>query len=61
MSSFVHEHLIAQDQLASFSDNRPKAVSCVHPLVTLLEKLDALNRRFPNEKTDAAAFVRHFG
>jgi hypothetical protein len=24
MSSFVHEHLIAEDQLASFSDNRPK-------------------------------------
>lgn len=60
MSSFVHEHLIAQDQLASFSDNRPMAVSCVHPLVTLLEKLDALHRRFPNEKTDPAAFVRHF-
>ena len=28
----------------------PEAVSCVHPLVTLLEKLDALHRRVPNEK-----------
>lgn len=46
--------------LAEFDDNRAKGVRCVHPLVTLLEKLDALHRRFPNEKAVPAAFVRHY-
>jgi hypothetical protein len=49
LSSFVHEKLLAQGQLHAFDDNRPRAVRCVHPLVTLLEKLDALRRRFPND------------
>ena len=33
---------------------------CVHPLVTLIEKLDALHRRYPNEKATPATFVRHY-
>lgn len=60
MTSFVHDELAAQGQLSSFAGNRPKAVRCVHPVVTLLEKLDALHRRVPNEKTEPASFVRHF-
>jgi hypothetical protein len=60
LTSFAHEKLAAQGQLGIFDDNRPKAVRCVHPLVTLLEKLDALHRRFPNEKVEPATFVRHF-
>lgn len=60
LTSFVHEQLAAQDQLREFDDNRPKAVRCVHPLVTLIEKLDALHRAVPNEQRAAATFVRHF-
>jgi Nucleotidyl transferase AbiEii toxin, Type IV TA system len=60
MTSFVHDELAAQGQLGPFADNRPKAVRCVHPIVTLLEKLDALHRRMPNEKAEPASFVRHF-
>jgi hypothetical protein len=60
LSSFVHEKLLAQDQLQAFADNRPRAVRCVHPLVTLLEKLDALRRRFPNDGASPATFVRHY-
>ena len=60
LTSWVHEKLIAMQQLAEFDDNRPKSVRCVHPLVTLLEKLDALHRRFSNEKAAPAAFVRHY-
>ena len=41
-------------------DNRPRAVRCVHPIVTLLEKLDALMRRLPREDAAPATFVRHF-
>jgi hypothetical protein len=60
MTSFVHDKLIATGSDENFSDNRPKGVRCVHPIVTLLEKLDALHKRFSNEKFDPAAFVRHF-
>lgn len=60
MTSFVHEKLAALGQLGDFTDNRPRGVRCVHPLVTLLEKLDALHRRFPNADVEPPAFVRHF-
>jgi hypothetical protein len=60
LESFVHENLSASGQLAAFEDNRPKAVRCVHPLVTLIEKLDNLRRRFPNESAEPATFVRHY-
>ena len=43
-----------------FKDNRPVGLRCLHPLVTLLEKLDAVSRRFPRAERDAAAFVRHY-
>jgi hypothetical protein len=59
LSSYVHEKLVEQGLEGEFDDNRPRAVRCVHPLVTLLEKLDALHRRFPGERS-AAAFVRHY-
>jgi len=45
---------------AEFDDNRARGVRCVHPLVTLLEKLDALRRRFPNEEAAPQTFVRHY-
>jgi hypothetical protein len=60
MTSFVHEHLERLGQLADFTDNRPRAVRCVHPFVTLVEKLDALMRRFPRDEAAPATFVRHF-
>lgn len=60
LTSFVHESLAGRNQLGGFIDNRPKSVRCVHPLVTLLEKFDALHRRFPNEKAEPATFIRHY-
>lgn len=60
MTSFVHEYLEHHQQLEAFTDNRPRAVRCVHPHVTLLEKLDALMRRLPRENTAPATFVRHY-
>jgi len=59
MSSFVHDHLATIGQLASYADNRPRAVFCVRPLVTLIEKLDALHRRHAKGK-EPASYVRHF-
>ncbi|AKF84526.1 hypothetical protein MFUL124B02_00425 [Myxococcus fulvus 124B02] len=60
MTSFVHEALLAGARLSNYDDNRPKAVRCVHPLVTLLEKLDALQKRVPREDREPASFVRHY-
>jgi hypothetical protein len=59
MTSFVHDELERLGQLGEFIDNRPRAVRCVHPFVTLIEKLDALMRRMPREDAPAI-FVRHF-
>ncbi len=60
MTSFVHEYLAEIGQLSDFEDNRPHAVRCVHPLVTLLEKLDALQKRALREEVEPATFVRHY-
>ncbi|AKU92614.1 nucleotidyl transferase AbiEii/AbiGii toxin family protein [Vulgatibacter incomptus] len=60
LTSWVHEKLVATGTLTAFDDNRAKSVRCVHPLVTLLEKLDALHRRFRNENAFPQTFVRHY-
>ncbi len=60
MTSFVHEYLAEIGQLDDFEDNRPRAMRCVHPLVTLLEKIDALQRRALREDVEPATFVRHY-
>lgn len=59
LSSWVHDHLISHDQLHGYVDNRPVAVRCVHPMVTCLEKLEAIARKFQKGKA-AADFVRHY-
>lgn len=57
--SFIHDHLQQAGQLADYVDNRPSPVRCIHPLVTLIEKLDAISRRFAAGK-DPADFIRHY-
>lgn len=60
LSSFVHEHLENQGMLGDYQDNRPASVRCVHPMVTLFEKLDALARRYNRNEIEPDAFVRHY-
>lgn len=60
LTSFVHDNLERQGQLRNYVDNRPRAVRCVHPLVTLLEKLDALSRRYNRDTIEPDGFVRHY-
>ena len=60
VTSCVHDYLDRIGLLGEFTDNRPRAVRCVHPLVTLLEKLDALSRRYGRETIEADSFVRHY-
>lgn len=60
LSSFVHDHLERQQLMDDYLDNRPRRVRCVHPCVTLFEKLDALTRRYPREPVEPDSFVRHY-
>ncbi len=59
LSSFVHDWLDEHQQLAATTDNRPQ-VRCVHPLVTLVEKLDAISRRFARLPMEPETFIRHY-
>jgi hypothetical protein len=60
LTSFVHAHLEEQGLLADFVDNRPVGVRCVHPMVTLFEKLDAMARRYSRDDMEPDSFVRHY-
>jgi hypothetical protein len=60
LSSFVHDYLDAQGMLSHYEENRPRFVRCVHPLMTLFEKLDALARRYERDEIEADSFVRHY-
>jgi hypothetical protein len=60
LTSFVHDHLARLGLSDDYVDNRPRTVRCVHPVVTLLEKLDALSRRYNRDLVEADAFVRHY-
>lgn len=60
ISSFVHDQLEAQGMLGDYAGNRPATVRCVHPLVTLFEKLDAMSRRYARDPLEPDSFVRHY-
>lgn len=62
VTSAVHEWLAGRGQFQEFTDNRPEAVDCVHPYVTLIEKLDAITRRYHRaaDRFEAASFARHY-
>lgn len=60
LTSFVHEYLVEIDRLGEYQDNGPRAIRCVYPLVTLIEKLDALQNRVRRDDREPATFVRHF-
>lgn len=60
ISSFVHDWLEAEGQLTEFIDNRPKHVRCLHPVAVLVEKLDAIRRRYHRTPMVAHEFIRHY-
>jgi hypothetical protein len=60
ITSFVHQYLEQLGLRGDYVDNRPLHVRCVHPLVTLLEKLDAISRRYKRSAFEANGFVRHY-
>ncbi len=60
MDSFIHKQLTEKNMASLYIDNTPKAIRCVHPAVTLLEKIDAIQKRAINPDKDPAEFVRHY-
>ncbi len=58
--SWVHEFLDERDQLGDFLDNRVAGVCCVSPVITLLEKCEAMQRGYGNPARDASRYVRHY-
>ena len=60
LDSWVHQHARSRGWPNGVADNRPVRLRCVHPLVTLVEKLEALSRRFSRENADPAGYVRHY-
>lgn len=62
ISSWVHDHLAEESSAvaAGLTDNRPVAVPCVRPEVTLLEKVEAIARRYSRDPFEPASFVRHY-
>jgi hypothetical protein len=61
ISSWVHEYLIGLPAIwADMMDNRALAIHCVLPAVTLLEKIEAIGRRFTKPDYEPGTFVRHY-
>ena len=62
ITSWVHEYLAAEapDVAATMIPNRPCAIHCVLPAVTLLEKIEAISRRYHRQPFTPADFVRHY-
>jgi hypothetical protein len=56
----VHDHVEKQGLLGDYEDNRPAGTRCVHPMVTLFEKLDAMSRRYSRDDMEPDSFVRHY-
>jgi hypothetical protein len=52
----------SRGEIQEFTDNRVPGVECVHPYVTLIEKLDAITRRYHRaaDRFEAASFARHY-
>ncbi len=59
ISSLVHDWLKGHDRDADYEDNRPKTTRCTHPLVTLVEKADAIVRRHAHGR-EPASYIRHY-
>lgn len=57
--AFVHDELSKLGLEQAFQDTRT-SVPCVHPIVTLLEKIEVLQRSVLDETVSPLQFARHF-
>lgn len=59
IGSWVHDELGIVGAAGDFIDNRP-TIRCLHPLVTLIEKLTILEKCAPDMGRPPESFIRHF-
>ncbi len=60
LTSFLHEHVLDVGLLEQYLDNRPADLNCVHPFVTLMDKLDSVVKRYGREDFVPEEFIRHY-
>ena len=60
LTSFLHDYVERRGQLEEYSHNRPTNIPCVHPFVTMLDKLDSVVKRYDREVFSPEEFVRHY-
>lgn len=60
VSSWVHDRIKDAEKAPDFIPNWVGSLECAHPAITLVEKLDAITRRFVRSELTADAFVRHY-
>ncbi len=60
IDSFIHSFLGQNKGTGAYTWNIPSEVVCVHPVVTLLEKLDAITRRYARDPFHATGIIRHY-
>ena len=60
LTSFLHEHVLDVGLLEQYLDNRPADMNCVHPFVTLMDKLESVVKRYAREDLVPEEFIRHY-
>ena len=60
LSSFLHQHVDSVGLRTAYADNRPSGIECVHPFVTLVDKLDSVTKRYGRAQFAAEEFARHY-
>lgn len=59
-TSWIHDSLESQGRASDYRENRPRTVLFVSPMLTLLDKLDAISRGYGKDDFDPAGFIRHY-
>jgi len=60
LTSFLHDHLSELGLLGNYLENRPNNVPCVHPFLTMADKLDSVTKRYLRDDFKPEEFVRHY-
>jgi hypothetical protein len=60
LTSFLHEQVAKVGLLDRYVDNRPVDLPCIHPFVTLIDKLDAIVKRYARPEFLPEEFIRHY-
>lgn len=60
LTSFLHDHVEGLGSIDKYSNNRPTDIACVHPFVTMLDKLDSVVKRYDRKDFSPEEFVRHY-